>query len=148
MLLGLINIGSTTAFNAILSLAVVGLQTSYLMPIGLVLWRRFYSPQDLVWGPWRLGRAGVYVNVVAFAYLTFTCVMLLFPSYQPVTAENMNYAVVVFMGMLLFGGAYWIFFARHTYMGPLVEMEEVEATMSVSVSNLKSGVGVPSSVKS
>ncbi|KAF9774833.1 hypothetical protein IL306_007137 [Fusarium sp. DS 682] len=37
MLLGLINIGSTTAFNAILSLAVVGLQISYLVPILLLI---------------------------------------------------------------------------------------------------------------
>ncbi|KAM0228740.1 hypothetical protein ACHAPO_010490 [Fusarium lateritium] len=42
ILLGLINIGSTTAFNAILSLAVVSLQFTYLVPIVLLIWRRLY----------------------------------------------------------------------------------------------------------
>lgn len=124
MLLGLINIGSTTAFNAILSLAVVGLQTSYLMPICLVLWRRIAVPDTLAWGPWRLGKAGVVVNIVAILYLGFTCVFMLFPPYQPVTSANMNYAPVVLGGMLVLGGLYWFAFARKQYFGPLVETPE------------------------
>ncbi|CAH0041633.1 unnamed protein product [Clonostachys rhizophaga] len=124
MLLGLINIGSTTAFNAILSLAVVGLQTSYLMPICLVLWRRIAVPDTLTWGPWRLGKAGVAVNIVAILYLGFTCIFLLFPPYQPVTSQNMNYASVVLGGMIMLGGLYWFAFARKQYFGPLVETPE------------------------
>lgn len=124
MLLGLINIGSTTAFNAILSLAVVGLQTSYLMPICLVLWRRIAVPDTLTWGPWRLGKAGVAVNIVAILYLGFTCIFMLFPPYQPVTSQNMNYAPVVLGGMLVLGGLYWLAFARKQYFGPLVETPE------------------------
>ncbi|KAK1484024.1 hypothetical protein CTAM01_13130 [Colletotrichum tamarilloi] len=48
VLLGLINIGSTTAFNAVLSLAVVSLQASYLFPIILVLWCRIFCPETLI----------------------------------------------------------------------------------------------------
>ncbi|CEO58444.1 hypothetical protein PMG11_03168 [Penicillium brasilianum] len=95
-LLGLINIGSTTAFNAILSLAVFGIHISYLLPIGFMLWRRLFTPSVLEYGPWRLGRLGPVINVVSVIYLTFTSIFLLFPPYQPVTAQNMNYASLIF----------------------------------------------------
>lgn len=131
MLLGLINIGSTTAFNAILSLAVVGLQLSYLMPIVLLIWRRLTCPQTLTWGPFRLGRAGVFVNAIAVIYLTFTSVFSLFPPYQPVTAQNMNYASLVLGATVLFGLFYWPISARKKYSGPLTETEGV-ASRSVA----------------
>ncbi|KAK1624818.1 amino acid/polyamine transporter I [Colletotrichum phormii] len=123
VLLGLISIiGSTTAFNAILSLAVVSLQASYLFPIILVLWRRIVCPETLVWGPWRLGRIGVVVNVIAVCYLVFTCVFLILPPFQPVTALNMNYAPVVLGAALLFGTSYWLLRATKRYVGPLTEL--------------------------
>jgi choline transport protein len=127
MLLGLINIGSTTAFNAILSLAVVGLQISYLVPILLLIWRRFKSPELLAWGPFRLGKAGLVINVIATMYLVFTSVFSLFPPYQPVTPQNMNYASLVLGATLIFGLVYWLLFARKTYVGALNEMEGVVA---------------------
>ncbi|KAF5534410.1 HNM1-choline permease [Fusarium mexicanum] len=100
MLLSLINIGSTTAFNAILSLAVVSLQASYLLPIILLIWRRLFRPDTLRWGPWRLGKAGLPINIIAVIYLIYTCIFLLFPPYQPITPVNMNYAPVVLGGAL------------------------------------------------
>ncbi|KAF5676562.1 choline permease [Fusarium heterosporum] len=100
MLFGLINIGSTTAFNAILSLAIVSLQLSYLVPIILLIWRRLCRPETLSWGPWRLGKGGLFINIVAAIYLLFTCIFLLFPPFRPVTAANMNYASVVLSGAL------------------------------------------------
>ncbi|KAF5251768.1 hypothetical protein FANTH_3378 [Fusarium anthophilum] len=107
MLLSLINIGSTTAFNAILSLAVVSLQASYLLPIILLIWRRLFRPDTLRWGPWRLGKAGLPINIIAVIYLIYTCIFLLFPPYQPITPVNMNYAPVVLGGALIFGCIYW-----------------------------------------
>ncbi|RTE85178.1 hypothetical protein BHE90_000340 [Fusarium euwallaceae] len=127
MLLGLINIGSTTAFNAVLSLAVVSLQISYIMPIILLIWRRISRPNTLTWGPWQLGKPGIVVNVVAIIYLIFTSIFLLFPPYQPITAENMNYAPVVLGGAVIFGCVYWPFRARKRYFGPLIETNGTES---------------------
>ncbi|KAI8665183.1 hypothetical protein NCS56_00953400 [Fusarium sp. Ph1] len=127
MLLGLINIGSTTAFNAVLSLAVVSLQISYLMPIILLIWRRISRPNTLTWGPWQLGKSGIVVNVVAIVYLVFTSIFLLFPPYQPITAENMNYAPVVLGGAVIFGCVYWPLRARKRYFGPLIETNGTES---------------------
>jgi len=64
-LLGLLNIAATTAFNAILSLFVVGLYLSYLLPVLAILWRRISRPQTLVYGPFKLGRFGTFLNIVS-----------------------------------------------------------------------------------
>ncbi|CAJ0555292.1 Ff.00g053570.m01.CDS01 [Fusarium sp. VM40] len=129
MLLSLINIGSTTAFNAILSLAVVSLQVSYLIPIILLIWRRLFRPDTLLWGPWRLGKAGLPINIFAVVYLLYTCIFLLFPPFQPITAVNMNYAPVVLGGALVFGCVYWPLRVSKRYIGPLTDAEVLEGTV-------------------
>ncbi|KAF5682145.1 HNM1-choline permease [Fusarium circinatum] len=129
MLLSLINIGSTTAFNAILSLAVVSLQASYLLPIILLIWRRLFRPDTLRWGPWRLGKAGLPINIIAVIYLLYTCIFLLFPPYQPITPVNMNYAPVVLGGALIFGCIYWPLRVSKRYVGPLTDAEVLEGTL-------------------
>ena len=101
MVLSLINIPSTTAFNAILSLSSVSLTVSYLIPIILLVMKRI-SHQDVPWGPFRLGRFGLFVNIFAILYGIFICVFLIFPPFQPVTATNMNYASPVFGLILVF----------------------------------------------
>jgi hypothetical protein len=116
----LINIGSTTAFNAIISLAVFSLHVSYLLPVGLVLWRRLFTPPDLVFGPWRLGRCGVAINAVSLLYLSFTCIFMLFPPYYPVSAANMNYASLIFGAVIIFSLLYWVYAGRKTYKGPIM----------------------------
>lgn len=119
-LLGLINIGSTSAFNAVVSLAVFGLEVSYLVPICFLLYRRVMCAQSLTPGPWSMGRYGAWVNVLSICFLAFTCIFLLFPPYQPVTVENMNYASLVFGGVCIFSGAYWLFQGHRVYEGPLL----------------------------
>lgn len=51
VLLSLINIGSSTAFNAIISLSTVSLYISYLIPISCLVLKRF-SGEKIAWGPW------------------------------------------------------------------------------------------------
>jgi amino acid transporter len=121
-LLGLLNIASTTAFNAVVSLATVGLYTSYLFPIILMLHRRICDPESLTWGPFKLGVAGIPVNVVAVIYTTVTSIFLLFPPIQPVTALNFNYASVVFAGVLVFSGVYWLLRGNKAYHGLTVDL--------------------------
>ncbi|KAJ5752125.1 amino acid/polyamine transporter I [Penicillium odoratum] len=121
LLLGLINIGSTTAFNAIISLAVFGLHLSYLLPIALILWRRLSTPKLLTYGPWKLGGCGVILNILSLVYLSFTCIFMLFPPYYPVTAANMNYASLIFGAVAIFSLIYWVWRGRKVYEGPVME---------------------------
>ena len=48
-------------------------------------------------------------------------VVLLFPTVNPVTPQNMNYAVVVAVGIAGFALGWWWLGARKTYAGPRVE---------------------------
>lgn len=126
VILGFVNIGSTTAFNAIISLAVLGLHVSYLVPVALMLWHRLSSRRtSLVYGPWQLGRLGVPVNIVSVVYLSYTTIFMVFPPYQPVTAENMNYSSLILGAVLIFSAVYWVWKGRREYTGPNIEMRHI-----------------------
>ena len=47
-------------------------------------------------------------------------VFSMFPSYQPVTAQNMNYSSLVLGGWTIGGLVYYSFFQRKTFQGPIV----------------------------
>ena len=120
VLLGLINIGSTVAFSAIVSLTIAGLFTSYLIPISLMIIKRIQG-DHIHWGPWRLGRSGIWINIASACFLTISIVFSFFPPALPVTPVSMNWSVVVFMGSIFVGLIYYGFHGRHVYYGPVVE---------------------------
>jgi amino acid transporter len=67
-LLSLINIGSVTAFNAMLSLAVISLYLTYITPVILILYLRIKYPGSIAWGPFKMGHIGAIVNVISILY--------------------------------------------------------------------------------
>jgi amino acid transporter len=67
-LLSLINIGSVTAFNAMLSLAVVALYLTYITPVILILHLRLTT--TITWGPFKMGKIGPAVNIISILYTT------------------------------------------------------------------------------
>jgi choline transport protein len=129
MLLGLIYLGSSTAFNAVLSMAILGMYASYLSPIVFMLLygRRRLAPivRGLGSGTFNLGsRWGPIVNVVAILWLIVAMVFSTFPTLQPVTPDNMNYCVVVTMGWMIVGGIYYYLGGKTRFTGPVVELAE------------------------
>ncbi|KAJ5396409.1 hypothetical protein N7509_004522 [Penicillium cosmopolitanum] len=130
MLLGLIYLGSSTAFNAVLSMAILGMYASYFSPILFMLLygRRSSSPiiRGLGSGPFNLGnRWGPVVNIAAMLWLVLAMVFSTFPTVEPVTPVNMNYCVVVTMGWMVIGAVYYYLLGgkRH-FTGPIVEIVE------------------------
>lgn len=119
-LLGLVNIGSSTAFNAFTSLALIGHYTSYLLPISLLVIRRF-GKKEIPWGPWTLGRWGLWINLISIVYSIVLIVFAVFPPFQPVTAENMNYASVIFGAAIFVSAIMWVSYGRKAYRGPVRE---------------------------
>ncbi|KAJ5179279.1 Amino acid/polyamine transporter I [Penicillium capsulatum] len=128
MLLGFIYLGSSTAFNAVLSMAVLGMYASYFSPIifMLIYGRR---PSGLVvremgTGMFNLGRRwGPIVNVVALLWLLLAMVFSTFPTVEPVTPDNMNYCIVVTMSWMFLGGLYYYLFGgKKRFTGPVVEL--------------------------
>ena len=121
MLLGLINIWSSTAFNAMTSLSLIGQYTSYLLPISLMAIRRA-GKKAVPYGPFRLGRWGLPINLISMAYSTILIIFMVLPPYQPVTAQNMNYAGVIFGAVLLLSTVVWVSYGRRVFTGPVKEI--------------------------
>ncbi|KAF2447778.1 hypothetical protein P171DRAFT_231663 [Karstenula rhodostoma CBS 690.94] len=108
-LLSLIILGSSIAFNIITSLGVLGIVISYLIAIFCILAKRLHAPHGLVRARFGLGRAGIFVNVVALCFLSLTSVFLCFPAVPNPAAENMNRSCVMFSGLVSFAlGFYWV----------------------------------------
>ena len=110
-LLALIGIGSSLAFNDIISISVVGLYASYLVAAILLLWRRVtgairpasesYNESAIVnapnstltWGPFKMPPIiGALVNCVAVAYMIIIFLFAFWPPALPVGPSTMNYA--------------------------------------------------------
>ena len=129
MLLNLVNIASSTAFSAIISLTTISLYASYMLPIILMIKRRLGKNQ-LTFGPFTLGRLGLLINVIGLLWGTFIVVFLVFPTEMPVTAANMNYASLVIGSAVLFSLMAWFLYGRKVFQGPINEL--VEETVALN----------------
>ncbi|EPE33795.1 hypothetical protein GLAREA_06808 [Glarea lozoyensis ATCC 20868] len=117
MLLGLINLGSTSAFTAFVSVGVIGLAVSYAIPIAIsLLWDRRVAVNSAKWNVGNL--VGTIANVVALCWITFEVVLFSMPTVLPVTSISMNYASVVLVGFGVLAGAWYGIYARKVYKGP------------------------------
>ena len=117
-LLMLINLGSSTALFAILSLSSIALMMSYVLPIiffALAKMRNDHIP----YGPFRMGRVGLPVNIFAIVYGIYILVWLPFPPYMPVTAVNMNYSGPILGGILIFALVDWSVWGRKRFQIPV-----------------------------
>jgi amino acid transporter len=111
MLLGLINLGSTSAFTAFVSVGVIALAVSYAIPIAISLfWDRRVGVSHAKWncGP----VFGPIVNVVAIVWIAFEVVLFSMPTVLPVTAITMNYASVVLVGFMAIAAVWYFAYAR------------------------------------
>ncbi|KAI2610543.1 putative amino acid permease [Hypoxylon sp. NC1633] len=141
MVLGLINLGSTTAFNALVSLALLGQYTTYVLPTIFILYRRVFlaDKKNIPYGPWELGKWGVPVNLFTIAFSFITIGFNVLPPYFPVTATNMNYAGVVFGAALIICGILWVIMGHKHYAGPIKEVME-NGNVRSALLNHESGV--------
>ncbi|KAJ5385294.1 amino acid permease [Penicillium concentricum] len=119
--LSFIQIGSTAAFSAILSISTLGLYISYIIPLVLLVMKRFMAPRDIPQGSFTLGKLGLPMNLFAILFATYFAIFLPFPSTLPVTAENMNYAGPVLGFVMLFACGDWLVRGRHIWQGPTVK---------------------------
>ncbi|CBF82995.1 putative GABA permease [Aspergillus nidulans FGSC A4] len=100
-LLSLINIGSETAFNAIISLNVAALMYSYIISISCVIYRKLKCPETLPARRWDMGSWGLPVNIIGLVYSCFALFWSLWPGQKHVTAETFNWSVVIFGGVFV-----------------------------------------------
>lgn len=141
-LLSLIILGSSTAFNNIVSIAVTGLSASYVLAIGLLLWRRTtggirHSPLsgsqltntpgfELSWGPWHIpGIVGPAVNLFAIIYVLVILFFSFWPPDVPVDGAKMNYTILVTGAVLIFSVTWYLAWGRRDYKRPLIDTASV-----------------------
>jgi amino acid transporter len=119
MLLGLINLGSTSAFTAFVSVGVIALAVSYAIPIGIsLLWNKRHEVNQAKWncGP----VIGTIANVVALVWISFEVVLFSMPTVLPVTVITMNYASVVLVGFMAIAAVWYGVYARKGMLHPII----------------------------
>ncbi|CAK5270488.1 unnamed protein product [Mycena citricolor] len=121
--LGLLYLGSSTAFNAFVAVAVICLGASYTFPIAVSL---FNGRKDMHDSPFPLGRFGGAMNGIAVVWVAFELVLFSMPPAVPVTRQSMNYASVVFVGFGTISAVWYLISGRHHYKGPQVPEDSAE----------------------
>ncbi|KAL9594593.1 MAG: hypothetical protein Q9219_006953 [cf. Caloplaca sp. 3 TL-2023] len=114
----LINIGSTAALNAIVSLGVVSLLSSYYITIACLIWRRLRG-EALPSRRWTLGRYGLAINIASLVFLTPIWFFAFWPLSTPVEPSSMNWAVVMYCGVIAWSLVYYFVWGRYSYVGPV-----------------------------
>ncbi|KAG8168435.1 hypothetical protein KVR01_001184 [Diaporthe batatas] len=118
ILLSLIIIGSTIAFNVITSLGQIGLVSSYIIVIACVFAKRIKG-EPLLPSRFSLGKFGFLVNGLALSFLGMAFVFLFFPAAPDPTPAGMNWSCLLFGVILGFSLIYYWIWGRHVYVGPV-----------------------------
>jgi amino acid transporter len=113
---GILYMINSTAYEAIVSVNTIGSQMSYLVPI---LLRITASRTKFVPGPFSLGKYSIVLGWIASCWLIFTCALFICPTEAPITADNMNYAIVPFAAIMVTSMTYFYFWGRKWFTGPV-----------------------------
>jgi choline transport protein len=118
ILLSLINIGSTVAFNAIASLGTAALISSYIVSISCVRVKRWRS-QKLPPARWSLGKLGGPINDFSILYLILVFIFSFFPETAIVNAVSMNWNILIYGFTVLFAIVWFFARGKRQYAGPV-----------------------------
>ncbi|CAG7971598.1 unnamed protein product [Penicillium olsonii] len=118
---GCIFLGSSSAFNAIVSASVVLLDISYAMPIAVncLRGRRMLPERSFTLASW----FGWTINMISVAYISLTTILFLFPPSIPATGSSMNYCVAAFGIVFIISTIQWFVDGRKNFVGPRIEVE-------------------------
>ncbi|KAF2651147.1 amino acid transporter [Lophiostoma macrostomum CBS 122681] len=125
---------NSTAFYGIMSGVLVAFQISYIVPVALsAFYARRHSGRRV--SAFSMGKIGWIVDVVAFVFSLFMIIMMSFPTYQPVSGSNMNYACVIIGAAIVFATVLWYTYGRRHYSGPSELLEGSRAENIVGSSD-------------
>lgn len=100
-----------------------------------------YAPGQLFWGPWHVpGIWGIINNIYACMYMVFVIFWSTWPPSVPVSAESMNYSVLVAGAIVIFSIFWYIVRGRKEYLGPLVEKRAMELSGLLQVRRERTSV--------
>ncbi|EMF13409.1 amino acid transporter [Sphaerulina musiva SO2202] len=124
-LLSLINVGSTVAFNSLVSLTNGVLMVSYSICIGCFVWRRI-SNKPLLPSRFNLGKWGLPINLFSLAFLAVVFVMAFFPPAPFPSLQTMNWSSLVFTTVAIWGIVFYFVWARFRYVGPVEYVRKLD----------------------
>ncbi|PWY69693.1 amino acid transporter [Aspergillus heteromorphus CBS 117.55] len=117
-LYGLIYIASTTAFNSFISMCIISLNVTYVIPQGIVLIRGRESV--LPHRAFAMGKClGGFCNAFSVLWVSMITVLFCLPLTIPTTVQDMNYVSVVIAAAVAFIVAAWWGGKRQTFCGPV-----------------------------
>jgi amino acid transporter len=138
IVINLIGLGSYAAISGVFNICAICLDWSYCIPIICKMIFGTFEP-----GPWYMGRASMFVNAWAVIWTAFVSTIFLFPTFMPVTANTMNYAIA-FLGLIFLAAAVWWYASgKKFYIGPLTEANILEGESQEKASG-ESPQGYPS----
>ncbi|UJR27558.1 hypothetical protein I4U23_008840 [Adineta vaga] len=111
----LMQLVSASLFTNFIAIGTIGLQVSYLLPI---VFRCTSARKTFPLGEFNIGRFSLPVAIISSIWLTITSIFMFFPIHYPITTDNMNYSIVVFISVSILAGNYWLISARHWFVGP------------------------------
>ena len=130
-LLAIINIGSTIALNNITSISLSAILSSYIVSIGLVLWRRLTN-RPLLPAKFTLSKpVGILLNGFSIAFLAIVFVFSFFPGTLDPTVAEMNWCILIYGAVMIFAALHYFISARHVYDGPVEYVRKLGAVHSI-----------------
>lgn len=119
-LYGLLYLASTTAFNSIITSAVLFLNITLAAPqaILVIRGRKKLLPER----PFKLGYLGYFCNIFSALWIPALVVLVCMPPSLPVTVGSMNYTSVILVGLLALIIVGWFVFG-HQFEGPKIDWE-------------------------
>ncbi|KAL9581613.1 MAG: hypothetical protein Q9212_003798 [Teloschistes hypoglaucus] len=96
VIIALINLGSSVALNAVVSLTISALLSSYILSIGCLISKRFRG-EALPASKFSLGKYGLAINLIAEVFLIPFFIFCFFPITNGVDPETMNWNVAAAM---------------------------------------------------
>jgi len=118
VLLSLINIGSTIAFDVILSLGTSAMVSTYIISVGCMTLKRLRG-EPLLPAPFTLGKFGLAINAFSVLSMTLIFIMTFFPQSPDPTLAAMNWNILVFGTVVVFSIFYFLIKGRFEYDGPV-----------------------------
>uniref|UniRef100_A0A5B6YKE5 Amino-acid permease BAT1 n=1 Tax=Davidia involucrata TaxID=16924 RepID=A0A5B6YKE5_DAVIN len=118
--MALTSLGSIVAFEAMVSIATIGLYIAYALPI---FFRVTLARKSFIPGPFNLGRYGVIVGWIAVLWVATISVLFSLPVAYPITDQTLNYTPVAVGGLFIITVSSWILSARHWFKGPITNID-------------------------
>ncbi|KAK2462642.1 hypothetical protein APHAL10511_005375 [Amanita phalloides] len=135
-LLGLLSFAGSNAIGAVFSVMVISQYMSYSIPICA----RHLARDKFKRGPFHLGKWSLPVAIVAVCWMGLMSLIFCFPANPSPGASDMNYAAIVFGGVLIlatmyfyvpkYGGMYWFKGPIRTTSDSLGESSDVQLSES------------------